>query len=93
MSFTQLQTPMPVFVVGRGKGLAVAVIDYGPEHNLIWVTAIDETGEIWCAPNPQVRMQANWSMGRGRSVAETAEADGCVRAYPVDTPLKAPVSA
>jgi len=64
MSFTQLDPPMPVQVFEKGKGLAFAVIDYGPEHNLIWVTAIDETGEIWCAPNPKVRMQANWTMGR-----------------------------
>ncbi len=60
MAFTQL----PVFVVDRGNGLAHGIIDYGPEHNLIWVTAIDATGEIWCAPNPKVRMQKNWSMGR-----------------------------
>ena len=64
MSFTQLNPPLPVDIIDRGKGLAMAVIDYGPEHNLIWVTAIDATGEIWCAPNPKVRMQRNWSMGR-----------------------------
>ena len=64
MRFTQLDPPIPLTVIGRGKGLAFAVIDYGPEHNLIWVTAIDATGEIWCAPNPKVRMQRNWSMGR-----------------------------
>ena len=64
MSFTQLATPLPVTVEDKGKGLAFAVIDYGPEHNLIWVTAIDQTGEIWCAPNPLVRMCDNWTMGR-----------------------------
>lgn len=64
MSFTQLDPPIPLTVLDRGKGLAFAVIDYGPEHNLIWVTAIDDTGEIWCAPNPKVRMQENWTMGR-----------------------------
>ena len=64
MSFTQLATPLPVTVEDKGKGLAFAVIDYGPEHNLIWVTAIDQTGEIWCAPNPLVRMRDNWTMGR-----------------------------
>lgn len=64
--FTQLNPPMPIEVLEKGKGLAFAVIDYGPEHNLIWVTAIDDTGEIWCAPNPKVRMQPNWTMGRAR---------------------------
>lgn len=64
MSFTQLQTPLPMTVEDKGPGLAVAVIDYGPEHNLIWVVALSDSGEIWCAPNPKVRMQANWTMGR-----------------------------
>jgi hypothetical protein len=64
MSFTQLSPPVPLTVLEKGKGLALAVIDYGPEYNLIWVTALDETGEIWCAPNPAVRMQDNWTTGR-----------------------------
>ena len=72
MPFSQLTPPIPVFVVEKGKGSAFAVIDYGPEHNLVWVTAIDETGEIWCAPNPSVRLQSNWTMGRPKSVAERA---------------------
>lgn len=72
---TQLDPPIPLHVLGKGDGYALAVIDYGQEHNLLWVTAIDETGEIWCAPNPQVRMQKNWSMGRCESstVAESKE--------------------
>ena len=40
------------------------MIDYGPEFDLLWVTGMDDGGEIWCVPNPQVRLQANWSMGR-----------------------------
>lgn len=87
MSFTQLQTPMPVFVLDKGKGMAIAVIDYGPEHNLIWVTAVDDTGEIWCAPNSQVRMQANWTMGRGRSAAENGL--GATNGWPVAWPAGA----
>jgi len=77
MTFNQLDPPMPVHVLGKGKGLAFGVIDYGPEHNLIWVTAIDETSEIWCAPNPKVRMQSNWTMGRPRAYEpETATGEG-----------------
>ena len=63
MSFQQLDPPLPVHVIDKGAGYAFAVIDYGQEHNLIWVTAINDTGEIWCAPNPRVRLQANWTMG------------------------------
>lgn len=69
---TQLDPPIPLHVLGRGDGYAIAVIDYGQEHNLLWVTAISATGEIWCAPNPQVRMQQNWSMGRPQSMAVKA---------------------
>ena len=70
--FTQLNPPIPLHVLGKGDGHALAVIDYGQEHNLLWVTAIDDTGEIWCAPNAEVRMQANWSLGRGKSLAVAA---------------------
>ena len=79
MSFQQLEPPIPVHVLDKGDGFAIAVIDYGQEHNLIWVTALNDTGEIWCAPNPRVRMQANWTMGRVKSsaiVASKARANG-----------------
>ncbi len=62
--FTQLNPTLPVHVLGKGDGYAFGMIDYGQEHNLIWVTALDETGEIWCAPNPKVRLGRNWTMGR-----------------------------
>ena len=64
--FTQLNPTIPLHVLGKGDGYAIGMIDYGQEHNLIWVTAIDDTAEVWCAPNPLVRMQGNWTMGRDR---------------------------
>lgn len=70
--FTQLNPPLPLHVLGKGDGLAVGMIDYGPEHNLIWVTALDANGEVWCAPNPTVRFQKNWTMGRAESHQVTA---------------------
>lgn len=74
MSFTQLTTQLPVAINGKGKGMAFAVIDYGPEHDLIWVTALDASGEIWCAPNPLVRMRENWTIGRTSPENEAPEA-------------------
>ncbi len=68
--FTQLQVPIPVHVSDKGAGLAFAVIDYGVEHNLIWVTALDDGGEIWCAPNPKVRVADNWTVGRCKDVRQ-----------------------
>lgn len=72
MAFTQLNPTLPVHVEGKGAGYAFAVIDYGQDHNLIWITALNDSGEIWCAPNPKVRVLPNWTMGRKR--AETAGA-------------------
>ncbi len=74
MSFSQLNPPIPVSIIGKGDGFAVAVIDYGQEHNLIWVTAINDTAEVWCAPNPLVRMQSNWTMGRDRQKSVALQA-------------------
>ncbi len=62
--FTQLHPTLPLHVLGKGDGYAVGVIDYGQEHNLIWVTALSASGEVWCAPNPSVRFTKNWTMGR-----------------------------
>jgi hypothetical protein len=62
--FTQLNPTLPVEVKDRGKGYAIAVIDYGQEHHLLWVVVLDSSGEIWTAANPTVTVQKNWTMGR-----------------------------
>ena len=84
MTFTQLDPMLPMTVLDKGDGFAMAVIDYGQEHDLIWVVAITETGEIWCAPNPRVRMQGNWTMGRtrrkGDALAKGSEPPGRIAA-------------
>ncbi len=61
---TQLNPPIPVFISGRGTGLAHLVIDYGPEFHLLWTVILDKGGEIWTLPNPLVRGQFNVTMGR-----------------------------
>ena len=60
---TQLNPPIPLDTP-KGKALAHFIIDYGPEHHLMWVTFADETGECWTWPNPKIRAQKNISMGR-----------------------------
>ena len=64
---TQLDPAIPLHVLGKGAGYAIGLIDYGQEHSLIWITALDASGEIWCAPNHKVRLGKNWTMGRGES--------------------------
>jgi len=48
----------------RGPGLAHFMIDYGPESHLMWVVFMDADGACWTVPNPEVRMQSNWSLQR-----------------------------
>jgi hypothetical protein len=60
----QLNPPLPVEIVGKGKGVAHFLVDYGPEAHAMWVVFLDDSRECWWASNPNVRAQSNWSMGR-----------------------------
>lgn len=60
----QLNPTIPVWVEGKGAGHALALIDHSQEHHLIWVVGFDESSQIWEIPNPQVRLQKNYTMGR-----------------------------
>ena len=64
--FTQLRPSLPVVYNGQ-KAYAIAVIDYGEEHHLLWVCVSDETGEIWTVANPHIRVQSNWTMDAQRA--------------------------
>lgn len=59
---TQLQTPIPL-KTPKGKAWAVAIIDYGPQWDLQWVTFIHETGECWTFRNPEIRQESNYTFG------------------------------
>jgi hypothetical protein len=60
---TQLNPPLPL-ETPKGPGLAHFVIDYGPESHLLWVVFLDSDGACWCVPNPEIRLQKNWSLQR-----------------------------
>jgi len=60
---TQLTTPIPLNTP-KGRAWAHLVIDYGQEHDLLWVCFQDETGECWTWSNKDVRIQENITMGR-----------------------------
>ena len=62
----QLNPPI-LLITPKGKGTAIILLDYSSEHDLVWVTIDDATGEIWCWPNPKVRAQSNITMGRSRA--------------------------
>jgi len=61
----QLNPSIPVYVVDKGcNGEAVGWIDYSKEDDLIWVVALDSTGEVWLIPNSKIRFIKNYSIGR-----------------------------
>jgi len=59
----QLNPPIPVVTL-KGKGLAHVIIDYGPEHDLMWVVFQDITGECWTWRNADIRAQENYTFDR-----------------------------
>ena len=65
----QLNPPLPLSTP-KGPALAHFLIDYGPEHHLQWVVALDkpgitgDVGECWQFENPHIRFQTNFTMGR-----------------------------
>lgn len=67
---TQLDPPLHM-QTPKGPGWAHMVVDYGPEHDLIWVVFMDADGACWSVPNPDVKLSYNWTMGR-RSPADKA---------------------
>ena len=71
----QLNPPIPVDTP-KGSALAMLLIDYGPELDLMWVTFIDETGECWTWPNPKIRAQKNVSLGRRTDPVATPKVVG-----------------
>jgi hypothetical protein len=73
----QLNPPIPM-LTPRGQGIAVMVIDYGPDFDLWWTVIIgkgEHAGEIWTYPNPQVRGVENISLCRHIS-ATPADTNG-----------------
>ena len=58
----QLNPPLPL-KTPQGKAWAVALIDYGPQWDLQWVTFIKETGECWTFRNPEIRQEENYTFG------------------------------
>jgi hypothetical protein len=60
---TRLDPPMPI-MTPKGRALAHFLIDYGPEHDLMWVCFQDDSGECWTWENAQIRARVNTTMGR-----------------------------
>lgn len=70
----QLDPCLPLVTV-KGKGFAHFLIDYGQEHDLIWVVFLKDSGECWCVQNKDVRMEKNFTMGTSRDTWSSAKTD------------------
>lgn len=68
----QLNPSIPV-ETPKGKGQATLLIDYGPEHDLYWVTFLDEGGECWTFGNRDIRAQTNLTLGRGKAKVDALQ--------------------
>jgi hypothetical protein len=59
----QLNPSIPV-ETPKGRGQALFLIDYSPEHDLYWVVFIDDSRECWTFNNREIRAQTNYTLGR-----------------------------
>jgi hypothetical protein len=60
---TRIEPSIPV-TTPKGKAMAVAWLDYGLEHDLMWVCFQDDTGECWTWENADIRARVNITIGR-----------------------------
>ncbi|MAR56313.1 MAG: hypothetical protein CMM93_03940 [Rickettsiales bacterium] len=58
----QLNPPL-LIETPKGRAWAVAMIDYGPQWDLQWVTFVNDTGECWTFRNSQIRQGSNYTHG------------------------------
>jgi hypothetical protein len=70
----RLEPPIPVEITAKAlpdgvkaksqRGWAYAWERCGIDGHRIWVVVLDETGEVVDVPQPEIRVDGNWSYGR-----------------------------
>lgn len=62
----QLNPMIPVVVTSKDNrtGYACLVTEHGEESYKIWTVIMDDSGEVWDVPNPEILVYKNWTMGR-----------------------------
>lgn len=71
---TRLDPPIPVSITAKAlpegvkaksrKGWAYGWEQPGIDAHRLWIVVIDETGEVVDVPQPEIRVDMNWSYGR-----------------------------
>jgi hypothetical protein len=64
MILLQLNPTIPVYTRAHGEGVAVGWLDYGPEHDLLWIVLGNASREFWVLPTKDVRGAENLTYGR-----------------------------
>jgi hypothetical protein len=81
----QLNPPIPVSITSDSlppgvqatsrRGWCYAWKDTGIDGHRLWVVVLDETGEVVDTPQPEVRVDPNWSHGRRPRKADVRDLD------------------
>jgi hypothetical protein len=82
----QLDPPIPVDTP-KGPALAVVLLDYGPDYDLMWVTFADDTGACWTWKNSDIRGVKNISLGRRSGEDKTTARPVPLRAAPAGSAM------
>lgn len=77
----QLNPPIPLDTP-KGKGYAYFLLDYSQDHDLCWVTFLDDSGECWTFRNPEIRIQSNITLGRRGQAARPHDARVAAMPFP-----------
>lgn len=71
MNLIQLATPLPLRIVGgpgwagpTGNCMAVGWFKPHPEHNIVWICFLDDSGQQWEVESPYIRARSNITWGR-----------------------------
>ena len=62
----QLNPPIPLYTP-KGEGLALLVIDYVVDYDLMWVVGLKENNQLWTYSNKDVRLIENETLGRSKT--------------------------
>ncbi len=91
LAHAQLPVPLPVRIVGGktakqewrgplGDAMAIGWYKPHPDHNIVYVCVMDETGQQWEAESPFVRFRTNITWGRWKpqkGKPDSDYGDGC----------------
>jgi hypothetical protein len=70
----QLDPPLPVTITAKAlpagvqsksrRGWCYGWQSVGIDGHRLWIVAMDDTGEVIDFPQPEIRLDPNWSIGR-----------------------------